>query len=127
MRLYFDPNLHVDGAVQSTEDTATIWVKDEPPPSRQRFTVAHELGHLLLHQHGALFRDTHVGTFDRAYDETERQANAFAAALLMPRFLLETGIHYTHLTMRELARLFGVSPQAMEIRLDWIRKGRRDF
>jgi Zn-dependent peptidase ImmA (M78 family)/DNA-binding XRE family transcriptional regulator len=41
------------------------------PASHQRFTLAHELGHLVMHQH--------------AVDEDiERQADAFASALLMP-------------------------------------------
>jgi Zn-dependent peptidase ImmA (M78 family)/transcriptional regulator with XRE-family HTH domain len=43
-------------------------------PCRQRFDVAHELGHLIMHQ-----------GMETGCHDTENQANAFASALLMPR------------------------------------------
>ncbi|NOK34275.1 ImmA/IrrE family metallo-endopeptidase [Corallococcus exercitus] len=79
---------------------------------RQRFTIAHELAHLMLHQLTEQHRDTSfVG------NPQEVQANAFAAALLMPFWLLEPVVAQMGPDANSLARLFKVSTRAMEIRL----------
>ncbi len=64
---------------------------------RQRFDIAHELGHLVMHEG--------IVTGDRV---TEGQANRFASALLLPRSMM--------------AKLF---PRPNGSRLDW--KGMREF
>lgn len=52
--------------------------------TRQRFTLAHELGHILLPWHvGNFVCDTHEGDWSARADEPE--ANQFAAELLVPR------------------------------------------
>lgn len=90
---------------------------------RQRFTVAHELGHFFLHQHVI---GTGV-TDDVLYrsglsDAIEAEANRFAADLLMPMPLVEKWLEYAH-TLRVpdpvefLADKFNVSEAAMRIRL----------
>jgi Zn-dependent peptidase ImmA (M78 family) len=95
---------------------------------RQRFTIAHELGHLQLHQDalfvdGLLHRDS---TSSRAVNTHEIEANAFAAELLMPRHILfeelrqrlpESGATDPNKLTRHLAEKFEVSEQAMEFRL----------
>ncbi len=97
---------------------------------RQRFTVAHELGHFLLHrktqdifvdkQFQVHFRNENSAT---GQDIQELEANAFAAAILMPKDLLLTEIkkHNFDLgdesAMKELAKLFNVSLQAMTFRM----------
>jgi Zn-dependent peptidase ImmA (M78 family) len=97
---------------------------------RQRFTIAHELGHLLLHkktqdifvdkQFQVHFRNENSAT---GQDIQELEANAFAAAILMPKDLLLTEIkkHNFDLgdesAMKELAKLFNVSLQAMTFRM----------
>lgn len=53
----------------------TIFVRYGMPGDRMRFTLAHELGHIVLHHHLAIPRDD---------VDTEGQAHAFAAELLMP-------------------------------------------
>ncbi|MCZ7584980.1 MAG: XRE family transcriptional regulator [Deltaproteobacteria bacterium] len=53
-----------------------IFVNTLTPPDRVRFTIAHELGHLLLH-------DGYVPEKER-----EREANAFASEFLMPTPLI---------------------------------------
>jgi Zn-dependent peptidase ImmA (M78 family) len=98
---------------------------------RQRFTIAHELGHLQLHKGHSVhvdrvrvnFRDINSST---AQDREEIAANAFAAALLMPaELVIETvasslqkvpGITIDELT-DSLSDRFRVSRQAMEFRL----------
>jgi Zn-dependent peptidase ImmA (M78 family) len=103
---------------------------------RQRFTIAHEVGHLLLHEGRPLIVDHSVRVNLRdevsamASDVEEIQANAFAAALLMPReFLLERlGLYVTKVQnsakslsredlIGQLGREFDVSAEAMGYRL----------
>lgn len=58
--------------------------------SRKRFTVAHELGHLLLpgHDNCGVCASGVIETWAQDVREKEREANAFAAELLMPSPLL---------------------------------------
>lgn len=59
---------------------------------RFRFTCAHELGHVLLHQkHAAVFHETRELPHLEA-TKLERQADRFAAAILMPLNLMEQTI-----------------------------------
>jgi len=92
------------------------------PLTRQRFTVAHEIGHYVLHQHleDEIFYRLQADTFGDGLQEEnklrEAEANAFAASLLMPSFLV---FDYWALTKdeRRMARSFAVSPIAMHWRL----------
>lgn len=94
-----------------------IYFNPTEAPTRQRFTVAHELGHHVF-GHGERPRDS-VAQFNALnFDPIEAQANRFAAELLMPAgsvqlLVVERGI--TDLSM--LARYFDVSEVAMKIRL----------
>lgn len=100
------------GAVKSDGDTAHIWINAAEHPTRQRFTLAHELGHLLLHPTGQMeFRDFNF----RGPKETE--ANKFAAALLMPLDMLEPLAVLPWHDRDTLAPVFQVSPRAMQIQL----------
>lgn len=98
---------------------------------RQRFTIAHELGHLQLHEGRPLIVDHSVRVNRRndissaATDREEIEANAFAAALLMPQALVMEAVH-RHLDRgivtqdeltQQLANEFEVSTQAMSWRL----------
>lgn len=114
-----------EGAVTANSELAEIWVRAEAPVVRQRFTVAHELGHLMLHRSNEVhFRDVSPAT--TMHPPEERDANAFAAALLMPRFMLQPLIYNSGLPVNQLAAMFEVSTAAMEARIDWFCKGRRD-
>lgn len=102
-------------ATSSSQARADIWVNAQDELVRQRFTLAHELGHLLLHPLGQQFRDT---TFFGTPKET--QANAFAANLLMPLWLLSEEAAKMHGNARALADRFAVSEQAMSIRMSFL-------
>lgn len=98
-------------------DGGTIHYKSDEAVVRQRFTVAHELGHYAL-GHGDSPRDTPAQFSSRAVDYRERQANQFAAELLMP----EDAVHQIvssgrYGSLDELARLFHVSKVAMSYRI----------
>jgi len=84
---------------------------------RQRFTVAHELGHMCL-QHGNSFRDTAGNYSSNTNLYKERDANTFAAELLMPREVIEWLIfkERNH-DVESMARVLNVSSAAMHYRL----------
>jgi hypothetical protein len=100
-----------------------IRVNKNDQARRQRFTVAHELGHYLLHRDAigngitddALYRSS-------LSDSREAQANRLAADLLMPMELVQNWLEKAKLlevdnTVRFLADKFNVSEAAMKIRL----------
>jgi Zn-dependent peptidase ImmA (M78 family) len=100
-----------------------IRVNRHDPPKRQRFTVAHELAHFLLHhdQIGSGIQDD-VLYRSSLSDRREQEANRLAADILMPENLLheamdaaeEKGVGDVTLY---LADLFGVSEAAMRIKV----------
>lgn len=90
-------------------------------PERQRFTIAHELGHYASGHISAgqvLFRDTTETFTGRVYDPQEVEANRFAAELLMPEKYIQNAIQRDGIkTVQDLAKEFGVSASAMRWRL----------
>lgn len=93
-----------------------LFNRDEAPV-RYRFTIAHELGHWALN-HGPRFRDG-LEEFNAATrDWREREANSFAANLLMPKAAVDAAVGKLGLTdIARLARAFNVSQVAMKYRL----------
>ena len=117
-RIVEDPRAGFAGAVQSSpEGAATITLRATEPEYRKRFTIAHELGHLIVHGPGLHFRDHE--SFAGDFRETE--ANNFAARLLLPGYLLRPLIG--KYSTNTLASLFAVSPTAMEIRIERLARG----
>ena len=110
------------------EGTYRITVNAHHPPTRQRFTIAHELGHFLLHKHligsgvddDGVYRSTSAGVYKNIAigPKEETEANKVATTILMPydlieRFKKDEGVD----TPKRLAEAFGVSEHAMSIRL----------
>jgi Zn-dependent peptidase ImmA (M78 family) len=122
----------VSGMLVIKETEAIIAINEKHAPNRQRFTIAHELGHYLLHRNLSnvffdeslvFFRDQ-VAAEGTKYQEIE--ANNFAAELLMPETILRKRLAEKPLDafdeadnsgICELAKMFGVSTQALSIRL----------
>lgn len=125
-----------------------ILVNKDHPENRRRFTIAHELGHLVLHDdeaHGnasgeRMFIDRQIRVYQRVGEATsaiyqqegslttvqhEREANSFAACLLMPAPHVTTAALerdlFDEISVASLARSFGVSEQAMSIRLQQLQ------
>jgi hypothetical protein len=110
-----------------------IWVNAEDArrwPPRRRFTICHELGHWELHMTGqqTLFcRNGNVEAGDPDLGEpdaprpprvpAEEEADAFAAALLMPTHLIDHHRDDCADDLDELCRRFGCSAKAMRRRL----------
>lgn len=66
-----------------------ILVNQLEPLVRQRFTIAHEIGHILLGHEGISYRDPNYQKYnDLIKRANEANANSFAAELLMPEILL---------------------------------------
>lgn len=62
-----------------------ILVNAAAPATRRRFTLAHELGHIVIPWHtGTIISHLHPQQADSAYMQMESEANRFAAELLMP-------------------------------------------
>jgi Zn-dependent peptidase ImmA (M78 family) len=109
----------ISGFYDSEDDV--IFVNREEPPLRQTFTIAHEIGHKVLHEDWARSADYRVLLRDpreQDQDFREKEANAFAANLLMPRYLMND--YYDSLPVQELSRLFAVSVPAMRARLSFL-------
>ena len=124
----------ISGLLRREGNRVVIGINSLESPARQRFTVAHELGHFRLHKGYEVIVDKLVRLNLRvtpggplATPEEEREANYFAAELLMPARLVEArarelvGKKQTLVSderlVEDLARQFDVSRQAMLYRL----------
>ena len=96
-----------------------IFVNNNHHTHRRRFTIAHEIGHFVLH--GDLIGDGIAEDYllraDGFPNRIETEANKFAASLLMPRHLMIDYQIQGILSIPELAKIFNVSKDAMSIRL----------
>lgn len=109
------------GEIWVNADEATQW------PPRRRFTIAHELGHHVLHRTGqqSLFcrkamiepEDEKPATTRPPIPVTEQEANVFAAALLMPARLIAHYYRQTEGDFEQLCLVFKSSGAAMGRRL----------
>jgi Zn-dependent peptidase ImmA (M78 family) len=110
-----------------TDKTIHIGYNKNNGKQRIRFTIAHELGHLMLHtketklfvDKKVLYRDSNSSTGEILQ---EREANAFAASLLMPKNLMIAEVEkHQHENkdkfITSLSKKFNVSEQAIAIRL----------
>lgn len=81
---------NAEGRIVATASGGTIRVKPGLNPGRRRFTIAHEIGHYVLHPREGLNRDDTAANFTLWNDPGEEtEANVFAAELLMPEFLFK--------------------------------------
>jgi Zn-dependent peptidase ImmA (M78 family) len=132
---------HIRFSPLDDEISGMIYIKDGVPiigvnslhgPNRQRFTMAHEIGHLILHR-DLMSKEVHVDKqfqiLRRDYNSAsgseriEIQANQFAAELMMPRELLRQAIGPQAIDIDDSAQLkrlalkFKVSEDAMRYRV----------
>jgi hypothetical protein len=82
---------------------------------RRRFTIAHEVGHFVLHP--GRVRAERGGLNNVGSQSQEREADLFAAELLMPEHLVRQAAFEVGADPRQLADRFDVSVQAMTVRL----------
>ena len=133
VKAFRDDTDGVSGVFMMNNNTPMIGYNSNQSEVRQRFTIAHELGHYILHNNNdpkevfvdhktlALFRDENSST---GSSKIEQQANAFAAALLMPERFVTEEVKNINVDLTDespelsrLAKKFNVSTIAMSIRL----------
>lgn len=106
------------GSLSCIDGKWIMCINSSHNPKRQRFTMAHELGHYILHKGKNIeFVDT---TFFRSdeMDSIEYNANEFASRLLMPEDKLRKLIDEDRIkNIGELASIFDVSSAAMKYRV----------
>lgn len=105
-----DESLHVDD-----EDSFTVYLPPSTSLRRDRFTLAHELGHYFLHY---LYPEREgTASFNRgSRNRAETEANVFASSLLMPERAFKQAHERYYPDLHALARAFDVSPAAAEVR-----------
>ena len=92
----------VDGLSQWVGDHPVILYNDVAPTDRVRLTLAHELGHLVLHAAAT------------SVDDVETEANAFAAEFLIPAEVVRPSLRNLKIgRLLDLKREYGVSMQAL--------------
>lgn len=104
--------------IGNPDEGSSIYVDKDSGMPRKRFTVAHEIGHIVSHQ-GALTPG--LGFVDKRSNgesgtASEIYANEFAAELLMPQQKLEEAIDQLGTSNIALASHFNVSLQSMAYR-----------
>lgn len=125
---------NMSGLLVLENDTAVIGYNQNEARVRRRFTVAHEIGHYILHRDTSdrqVFVDKNFKAMFRSFESAnepavarlETEANVFAACLLMPEKLVREWVSKTELdlggedSIKDLARVFDVSSTAMYYRL----------
>lgn len=121
VRVRPDPYMQESGAISYVGPRPQIDFNPRDARVRRRFTIAHELGHYALGhlENGSKkFRDPASNFSSRAIPWEEREANQFAAELLMPAGTLKYAVNQRRIAdLARLAVAFGVSQVAMGYRL----------
>lgn len=129
---YADLGEDCSGVLVRNGNRAVIGVNEDHHSNRKRFSIAHEIAHFVLHKgdtyidkgYRVQFRDLESGSGTK---REEMEANAFAAALLMPAVWVRDAFLSQPFDLTEddvlamLAEKFEVSTQAMSFRLMRLR------
>jgi len=119
--LISDLPLAVSGTLSRDKDDREKWiirVNRHEHKNRQRYTIAHEIAHFVLHR-DAIDNELIDDTFYRSglSERREYEANALAAEILMPWSLIRSIMSEGNVSATQLARQLEVSEAAMHIRL----------
>lgn len=113
----------VAGAYLKRAELPLLFVCGTDFPGRQRFTLAHEFGHLRMGHESVV--DRYEEIYGRSHSVNEVMANAFAAEFLVPRRAIQTWSRAQgrrhRVTLEDVATLaceYGVSTIMMRYRLD---------
>lgn len=119
IKVYFEPMADDDSGSLSKDKKSGKWImkiNSLHHPHRQRFTMAHELGHYIKHSGlHERFEDT---TFFRNGDSNpmETEANKFAGELLMPKDIFNEYVQTNSANIEDIANYFHVSVMAVRVR-----------
>ena len=103
--------------------TKTIYVNARDSLNRQTFTMAHEYGHWILHkslfeQHPEKYKVLLRTSGEKQNDPLEKEANSFAANLLVPEFLIKP--IKDNAILSQLSLMFAVSDDTIKHRLKYV-------
>lgn len=132
VRIQAIPESDISGFLVRRGENLVIGINANDPKTRQRFSIAHELGHFFLHR--SSFEEFHIdrgfevryrdNTSSQGTDSEEREANSFAAELLMPMEFIARDVAQMgkidledSVPLAKLAKRYNVSTQALQIRL----------
>lgn len=116
---------NMEAMIRKFNDSFEIILDKNKPQSRRRFSIAHEIGHLFLHmgflidadkwEQSSDFKDSVYYRF--GYSAEEKEANEFAAALLMPekefREIARQNETNNQVAINPIADYFDVSREAV--------------
>lgn len=117
----FDFPETISGFIKIVEGKKIIVTNQNHPEVRRRFSISHELGHYLSghdnfsHDQGTII-DKSKKYLDPHFRE-EKEADDFAAELLMPEFMLKRDVLENKLDVTSLKKKYNVSEQAMWLQL----------
>lgn len=103
------------------DEVPVIFVDSRDSRARQRFTIAHEIGHYVERTNLGKVDFAFIDRRGQEYDLHEFYADEFAGTLLMPRDVLER-LQDEGKTRLGIATYFGVSPTALNKRLERLGK-----
>lgn len=110
----------LSGYIENRPSGWLIGVNRYHAPTRQRFTLAHELGHYILHRErigiGEKIEDKMLLRTESFGVQVEEEANEFAAELLMPAQEFTALIRSSDGKIDKIAAFFGVSLAAARYR-----------
>jgi len=115
-----------EASIRKTREGFEIALDRTKAPTRQLFSLGHELGHLFVDLGFAnpeVWRNQteYVESYARSgYDEEEFVAHEFAASLLMPRDEFTKLVHAEKRPLADVAKYFGVSHEAALMRGRWL-------
>ena len=123
----------VSGKIEREPNTKSgylITINSKHHRRRQRFTLAHEIGHYILHRDligdgltdDGLYRST-LRNGQKLEDFREQEANRYAASLLMPAGAVRKAFREGNCSFAGMAELFDVSSDAARIRMKELRLG----
>lgn len=121
VRIVYEEIEDMSGCVELENSTIIVTINKYQNQTRQRFTAAHELSHIIKHfpnvkdgefkiGETVLFRD------NETIGKVEREANELAAEILMPRNVFDSLLRDGIRNIERLAEKFNVSPAAVRYR-----------
>ena len=105
--------------IDKNDGTFEIYVSAMDTEERQRFTIAHELGHYFMHYLQDKSENPETQYYRKSYAEggqKEYEANVFAASFLMPEREFKKFFDIRNKNLGSVAKDFGVSIAAAEVR-----------
>ncbi len=122
----------VSGIIDYNEDNnhrPRIILNKSKSKERQTFTLAHELGHFILHKPKPGEIKFRIDKFDYLADSQEcteeTEANYFAASFLVPELKLKSVLGFSNdgfNDFKKIGKAFGVSASVIETRVTWLKR-----